>query len=351
MPHLHSPVFLVLLLVCGRSPAQADAPPTARLIVLNKAAASASLFDPATRKEVALVEVGDGPHEVAVAPDGRTAVVCNYGGRGAGSTLTVIDVPAARAVKTIALHGAEGTDGADRQYLRPHGVQFERSGRHVWVTSEASQRLLRVDVEAGTVVAAVPTQQGLTHMVVLSADGVRGYTASIRDGTMAAFRLGPAPKLDGPLAVVATGAGSEGIAVRPGTGSVWVSNRQANTVSVVDPDHLTVAHTLATEAFPIRVAFTPDGEMALVSCMQAGVLQAFGAGDREVRFRLKLHQGEGDDPQPVGVLVEPSGAFAYVACTQRDRLVVVDLAAAKVAGTIATRREPDGMAWAVFRPQ
>ena len=346
--HLHRPVICCFLLVCGRSPAQAT---IARLVVLNKAAASASLYDPATRKEVALVEVGEGPHEVAVAPDGRTAAVCNYGGRGEGSTLTVIDVPAAKAVKTIALHGLDGAEHADRQFLRPHGVKFERDGQHAWVTSEASQRLLRVDVAAGTVVAAIPTQQGLTHMVALSPDGVRGYTASIRDGTMAAFRLGQAPKLDGPLAVVTTGAGSEGIAVRPGTGAVWVSNRQANTVSVVDADQLTVAHTIATQAFPIRVAFTPDGELALVSCLQAGVLQAFDAGSREVRWSLKLHQGEGDDPQPVGVLVEPAGAFAYVACTQRDRLTVVDLAAAKVAGVIATRREPDGMAWAVYRAQ
>lgn len=77
-------------------------------------------------------------------------------------------------------------------------------------------------------------------------------------------------------------------------------------------------------------------------------MQAFDGTTREPRWSLKLHEGEGDEPHPVGVLVEPTGRFAYVACTQHDRLVLVDLAAGKVDGSITARREPDGMAWAVF---
>ncbi len=48
---------------------------TGTLIVLNKDGASASLRDRATGEEFARLDTGVGPHEVAVSPDGRIAVV------------------------------------------------------------------------------------------------------------------------------------------------------------------------------------------------------------------------------------------------------------------------------------
>ena len=49
----------------------AFAAPPGTLVVLNKAARTASLIDLATKKSVATIPTGDGPHEVAVSPDGR----------------------------------------------------------------------------------------------------------------------------------------------------------------------------------------------------------------------------------------------------------------------------------------
>ncbi|MBM4014869.1 MAG: hypothetical protein FJ293_07885 [Planctomycetes bacterium] len=67
------------LLAGGQEPAAA--PPAASasgtLIVLNKAAAIASLIDLAAGKEVARVATGVGPHAVIVSPDGRIAVVAD----------------------------------------------------------------------------------------------------------------------------------------------------------------------------------------------------------------------------------------------------------------------------------
>ena len=61
------------------------------VIVLNKAEATASFLDEATGRVVATLPTGTGPHEVAVSPDGRTAVACNYGRRDPpGSTLTAV---------------------------------------------------------------------------------------------------------------------------------------------------------------------------------------------------------------------------------------------------------------------
>ena len=118
------------------------------LVVLNKAEASASLIELSTGETVATVPTGEGPHEVAVSPDGQTAVATNYGTREApGSTLTIIDVPAARVIKTIDLG----------EYQRPHGIEWLSDGKHVLVTAEASKALLTVNIDSGEVTASLDT--------------------------------------------------------------------------------------------------------------------------------------------------------------------------------------------------
>ena len=88
---------------------------SATLLVANKSEASVSLHRLPDGKELARLPTGEGPHEVAVSPDGRFAVVTDYGTREiAGGTLTVVDVPAARVIRTIDL-----VPGA-----RPHGIEW-----------------------------------------------------------------------------------------------------------------------------------------------------------------------------------------------------------------------------------
>lgn len=346
------PSFAVVLLLAAAAAAQTPrpvAPAQVRLLVLNKGEATASILDAGTREEVALVAVGDGPHEVAVSPDGRTAVVCNYGGQQPGSTLTVIDIAAGKALRTIdLLQDAEATgDLAGKRYLRPHGIAFLADGRRVVVTSETQRRLLVVDVERGEVVRAIPTAQDTLHMVALAGDQRTAYGASIRDGTLGVFDL--ASDRPAPARVIATGHGAEGVAVRPGTGEVWVANRQADTLSIFDAAKGQVAVELPASGFPIRVVFTPDGLYALVSCAEAGCVQVFAARTRKLEGTIELRRDATESsPLPVGLRVAPDGKQVWVACTRGGFLAVVDLETRTVVARVPARREPDGMAFAVL---
>ena len=316
-----------------------------RLIVLNKSDASAHLIDPASGVLVREVATGSGPHEGAVSPDGKLAVVTDYGQRQPGRTLTVIELTGEEpGSRTIELEG----------YSRPHGVVFLSDLKRVLVTAEDQQALIVVDVEAGTVVGSVKTEQGASHMVAVAPDERRAFVANIASGTMSAVDL-VEMKL---LANVATGAGAEGIAVRPGRAEVWVTNRSAGTVTVVDANELEVLAQLPCEGFPIRVAFTPDGGRALVSAPRAGDVAVFDAEKREllqrVPMRFELAEGSeehlfagrfGDSPVPIGVLVRPDGKVAYVANSGANLVAVLDLEQLKVVDAFETGNEPDGMAW------
>jgi YVTN family beta-propeller protein len=316
------------------------------LVVLNKSDHTASLITLPKGEVVATLPTGKGPHEVAVSPDGRTAVVADYGVRGApGRTLTVIDLAERKVVRTIDLG----------EKAMPHGIHYLPDGRRVAVTAEARSALLLVDVEAGRVLAERPTEQRVSHMVALSPDGKAAWTANIGSGT--ATRIDLAGR-DEPRSV-ATGDGAEGIALRPGGNELWVTNRGADTVSVLHPESLELLAEIPSPSFPIRIAFTPDGKRALVSCARSGELAVFDAATRRevARISMGVRAGDeaderlfgdrfGDSPVPVGVLVSPDGKRAFVANTNADVVSVIDLEKLALVGRLRAGREPDGMAYA-----
>ena len=317
------------------------------LIVANKAEATVSLVDLPEGKVVATLPVGNGPHEVAVSPSGLLALIANYGGpgaAGAGSSLTLIDVPGAKVLKTIDLG----------EYRRPHGILF-LDERRVLVTAEANKALLEVDVETGKVTSAVPTGQAVSHMVAVTPDGGRAFVANIGSGSMTAVDLRGKKHLKD----VPTGEGAEGIAVTPDGKQVWVTNREADTVTVVDAATLKVLGTAESAKFPIRAKATPDGKYVLVSNAQSGDLSVLSVADRKVARRVPLpveaskdKEGRlmaagpfGNSSLPIGVLVEPDGKRAFVAHANGDAISIVDLQQWKKVGTLTAGREPDGMGY------
>lgn len=246
----------------------------ATLIVANKSEATVSLVDLGSGKVAATLPVGQGPHEVAVSPSGRLALIANYGRQGQpGSSLTLIDVPAAKVVRTIDLG----------EYRRPHGLAF-LDERRALVTAEVNQALLEVDTETGKVEGAVKTDQRVSHMVAMAPGASRAFISSIASGTMTAVDLKEKKKVGD----VPTGAGAEGIAVTPDGKQVWVTNREADSVSVIDAGTLQVLATLPSASFPIRAEVTPDGKRVLVSNARSGDLSVFSVADRKLERRIPL---------------------------------------------------------------
>jgi YVTN family beta-propeller protein len=313
------------------------------LVVGNKAEATASIIDLASRRVIMTVPTGKGPHELAVSPNGRLALVADYGAAEDGSTLTLIDLPTVTVLKTIDLG----------QYRRPHGLLW-LDNRRALVTSEASKNLVEVDVEEGKVVRALATRQETSHMVAVTPDGSRAFVANIKSGSMTAFDLKTGKKLRD----VKTGEGAEGIAVTPDGREVWVTNREKDTVSVIDAKTLKVLATLKSPEFPIRAKATPDGKHMLVSNAKSGDLAVFSVADRKLERRIRFDVATvdsndrmlnfGTSPAPVGILIAPNGKTAYVALTNADQIAVVDLNEWTVTGALKAGKEPDGMGYSIL---
>jgi YVTN family beta-propeller protein len=335
--------LLASLLAFVASVAAAD---SGTLLVLNKSDNTVSLIDLASKKAVATIPTGVGPHEVAVSPDGKIAVITNYGtGQQPGSTLTVIDVPAKNPLKTIDLG----------EYRRPHGIIWLKDSQ-VAVTAEGSKALLIVDVSTGKVLSAVPTDQNVSHMVVVSSKRHRAFVANIGSGSVTVIDLGGKKK----IADIQTGAGAEGIDISPDEKEVWVTNRAANTVSVIDVLSLKVTTTLESKDFPIRVKFAPGGNLVLVSNARSGDVAVFDAATkREIRripMQVKANEASsaasrifssqfGQSPVPVGILVAPRVGHAFVANTNADIVTMIDLKTWQIVDRLTAGKEPDGLGY------
>jgi YVTN family beta-propeller protein len=334
----------LLLIALGGT---ASAAPTGTLLVLNKSDDTVSFIDLKSIEIRATLPTGDGPHEVAVSNDGKTAVVTNYGDNtNPGKTLTVIDVPGKKVLRTIDL----GT------YSRPHGIVWLQ-GDEVAVTVEASKAVLIVGVNDGKVKHAIATDQAGTHMVAVSSKHRRAFTANIGSGSTTVIDLATHKRVTD----VVTGKGAEGIAVSPDGSEVWVTNREANTVSIVDPATLKITATLEPGKMPIRVKFTPDGTRALVSNAVSGDVAVFDTVTKKQIVNIPMQkEGEklddtkrmasqfGSGPVPVGILMPDGLQLAFVANTNFDTVTVIDLDRLRIVDRVKAGREPDGLGYSAL---
>jgi DNA-binding beta-propeller fold protein YncE len=304
--------------------------PAGVLVVANQQSANATLVTlPAgTTRHVA---VGAGPHEAAASADGRWAVVTVYGTREeTGTRLALVDLATGALVRHVPL----GT------YTRPHGVvPLPGAGRRVVVTSEASQRLLVVDLDGDSVVAAIPTGAAGSHMVAVTRDGTRAYTANIPAGSMSEIDL-VARRLvrQVPIAPVA-----EGIAVSPDGREVWVGSNQARTISVVDAREGKVVATLGDVGVPYRIAFAPDGRTAAVADPEGNAVHLVDVAARRVTGAVT---GLGS---PRGVQWAPDGRTVFATLGAEHAVAVLDAPTRAVRARHAVGTTPDGVAFAAAR--
>src|SRR5258706_11369902 len=159
---------------------------TGVLLVANKGDQTLGLIDPDAGRQVATVaEGGNTGHEVVASPDGKKAFVPIYGNSGVGlpgtdgRTLAVIDLGDRKLIHTIDFgHG-----------VRPHCAVFGPKDGLLYVTTELDKSVAVIEPQSLKIVGSVPTQQAESHMLAISPDGRKGYTANVGPGTVSVLDL------------------------------------------------------------------------------------------------------------------------------------------------------------------
>jgi YVTN family beta-propeller protein len=279
------------------------------------------------------------PHEVGVSPDGRLALTGEYGPNDApGRHVVIIDVAEGRAVGRIDL-GPKS---------RPHSVVFLPDGRRAVATLEQSDQVALLDVAGRTVLRTFPTGGREGHMVRLSPDGTRAFVTSRgAEGTLSVLSLVG----DTPPVVIQTGGGAEGLAVTPDGREVWVVNRIAQSISIVDTGSLKVIHTIEVPPDARRAEVSAAGRVLVPhggpDTAPAQSLSVFDRKTRALVNRLSMHEGRKEGG---GFGIHIAGERAFVSDRADRALFIMDLADFKSRRTLTTgHNDPDGLAVSPIR--
>ena len=360
-------VFAAAVLTVAAAVSTSAQTPSPALLVLEKSDNAMAMVDPGSMKVVARVPAGTDPHEIVASTDGRVAYISNYGGTDSDlHTISVVDLLAHKELPAIDL-------GALRS---AHGLFY--AGDKLYFTVETNKAFGRYDPAAKSIDWVLGTGQDRTHMVYVFEDLQRVVTSNVNSATISIIEHVDGPSFGPPPAGAAAGApparapgmppgaaprktwrvtnvpagkGVEGFDVSPDGKEIWAANAGDGTVTIID-----VASKKATQTMPIsvvranRLKFTPDGKLVLISGLGGGP-DSNGAGNVEIvdaatHQQVKsLNLGGGSG----GILMVPDGSKAFVAVSEKNKVVAIDLKELKVIGEIPTGKNPDGLAWAQQR--
>jgi DNA-binding beta-propeller fold protein YncE len=306
------------------------------LLVANQGGRDVSIVDPASAKQLATVpEGGITGHEVAASPDGRTAYVPIYGNSGVGrpgsdgTNMVVIDIAKRKVVGNVDFgHG-----------VRPHCAMFGPKDGLLYITTELDQSVTIVDPRTLKIVGSVPTGQPESHMLAISKDGRRGYTANVGPGTVSVLDL-EARKT---IAVIPISPTTQRISISPDDSMVFTADQTKPQLAVIDTATNKVKTWIPLPAPGYGTASTKDGKWLLVAVPKASQVAVVDLGTLKVVRTIDVPKA------PQEIVVQPDNQVAYVSCNTSGQVAAINLSDWKVQHLISAGKGADGLAWAAAK--
>ncbi|HEV2188280.1 MAG TPA: YncE family protein [Stellaceae bacterium] len=229
--------------------------------------------------EVSRTHIGRGPHHLIVSPDGRTLILAMSG----SNELVLIDrttgieskrveasdpyqigfspdgkwfVSASLRLDRIDIFDAKTFQVIHRLPAAtiPSHIAFSRDSGTVFVTLQGTGSLISIDLASGKVNWTVPI--GRTPAGIVTRP-----TGTLLAGIMGSDYIAEIDPQDGHvIQKIHTGNGAHNFLASPDGKTLYVTNRVAGTISVLDADTLAITATLMAPGGPDDMALSPDGK-------------------------------------------------------------------------------------------
>ena len=266
------------------------------------------------------INVVRNPHELVITPDQRFMYLSNYAAP--GNTISVVDLMACKHIKQI----------PTGEYTRIHGAAMAPDGKNAYFTAGQTGWVVEVDTATHAVIRAIPTHGKISHMVLVSNDNRRIYTANIETKNVSVIDR----KTGVLITQIQCEEGAEGMASTPDGKQLWVANQSGGSMSIIDIATHKVAERFDLPGMPVRIRFTRDGKRAYVpSWAPEGELIVIDVPSRKEIKRVRV------GGYAIGVELSPDEKRAFVGCEYSDGLHVVNTETLEVEGTIDTGEGPD----------
>ena len=306
------------------------------LLVANKGDAALGIVDPRAGVQVATVaENGITGHEVAASANGRLAYVPIYGNSGVGmpgsdgSNMVVIDLAARKIVGNVDFgHG-----------VRPHCAVFGPRDGLLYVTTELDKAISIIDPKSLKIIGTIPTGQPESHMLAISPDGTRGYTANVGPGTVSVLDM-KARKL---LTVIPVSGQVQRISESRDGRLVFTSDQTKPQLAAIDTATNKIDTWIPLSAEGYGTASTIDGKYLVVAMPSANQVAVVDLAAKKVVHTIEVPRA------PQEVLIRPDGQVVYVSCDASRKVAAIRTSDWKVEKLINAGAGADGLAWAQAR--
>jgi DNA-binding beta-propeller fold protein YncE len=247
--------------------------------VVNSGAASISLVDMSTEKELRVIPMLREPHHLALSPDGKSLLV----GDTVGNEMFFFDpataalqkrVPVADpyqlafspngkflVVNGLARNQVDVYDAASMQLLKrfpiasmPSHLDYAPDSSRVFVSLQGTDSLVAIDLNKLEVLWKVKI--GSTPA------GVLWHNGKVLVADMGTDYVAVAEPSDGHVVErIHTGKGAHNLFLSPDRKIIWVNNRVGGTTTSVDATSLAVIRTYHIPGGPDDISFAPDGKL------------------------------------------------------------------------------------------
>jgi len=247
-------------------------------VVLNSDDDSLSVIDSDSYKEISRTHIGRGPHHLIQTPDGRTLIIAMSG----SNELVMIDrtsgVEKQRitasdpyqigfspdgkffVAASIRLDRIDIYDGSTFQLLHrlpaatmPSHIAFSHDSKTVFVTLQGTSGLISIDLASGKINWTV--QVGRQPAGIITRPG-----GTLLVGIMGSDYIAEVDPTNGNvIRKIQTGNGAHNFLASADGKTLYVTNRVAGTISVLDANTLAVTSTLKAPGGPDDMAMSPDG--------------------------------------------------------------------------------------------
>ena len=230
-------------------------------------------IDPATGKPGVPIPVED-PYNLYFTPDGTKAIVVAE----RFQRLNFYDPHTWKLIKSVVIPWA----GADH-------LDFSADGRYLMVTTEFTGMLARVDTQTMELAGAVHLG-GLPVDVKLSPDGSVFYVTNQDPNHSGVSVVDPVEMAE--VDFIPTESGAHGLYISRDATKLYVSNRLAGSISVIDMATREVVATWHTGGSPDMIQISPDGRQLWVSGRFDSTVYVVDTATGDVIHRIKVGAGD-----------------------------------------------------------
>lgn len=281
------------------------------IFVLNSLDATISVVEPGSFAERKRIPTGKEPHHLYLTPDEKSLIVANA----LGNSLTFIDPVTAEVQRTINniddpyhlrfspdmkwfVTAANRLDHVDLYRWQPQNaaepvklvkripagktpshLSIDSKSSVVYVSLQDSDELMAIDLATQAPRWKIPIGK-MPADVYLSPDDKRLFVGLTGDRFVEAYDVsGPQPKL---LQRIPTGEGAHAFRARGNGKHLFVSNRVANSISMIDMQAMTVTAQLPAPGGPDCIELLADGKTLMFSSRWARKLSFVDLDSRKL---------------------------------------------------------------------